>query len=58
MRIFDNPENGLYHGEVKSVTSKAKKSSLNSSSTLFSCSLCAIYNRVHRDQKQHLTLKS
>ena len=30
---------------------------MNSSSTLFSCSICAIYNRVHRDQNKLIMLK-
>ena len=31
---------------------------MNSSSALFSCSICAIYNRVNCAQKQRLALKS
>ena len=31
---------------------------VNSSSSLFSCSISVIYNRVNSDQKQHLMLKS
>ena len=37
---------------------KVRTYSVNSSLTLFSCSIRAIYNRVKSDQKQHLVLKS
>ena len=36
---------------------KVSTSSVNSSSTLSSCSMRAMYNIVHRDQKQSLMLK-
>ena len=58
MVIFDTPEKDLTHGEEKAVTRKVHESSVNSSLTLFLCSVSAMYNRVHRDQNQRLMLKS
>ena len=37
---------------------KVRTSSVNSSSTLFYCSICAIYNRFNHDKKQRLVLNS
>ena len=39
-------------------TIKVCTASINSSSTLLYCSIIAMYNRFHRDQIKHLTLKS
>ena len=58
MIIVGTPEKYLYHVEGKSDTRKVRISSLKSSSILFSCSVCAIYNRVCCAQKQFLMLKS
>ena len=57
MIIVDATENDLSNAEGKSGTRKVCTSSVSLSSTLFSCSVRAMYNRVHRDQKQRLMLK-
>ena len=43
----NTPEKDLSHGGVKSVTSKVCKYLVKLSSKLFSCSVLAMYNRVH-----------
>ena len=52
MSIVDIPEKDLSNVDRKSDTRKVRTSSVKSSSTLFSCSIHAMYNRVHCDQKQ------
>ena len=58
MIIFDTPEKDLSNFDGKFDIRKICTSSVKSSSTLFSCSVRAIYNRVNRDQKKILVLKS
>ena len=57
MCIVDATENDLLHGEGKSVIRKVCSSSVKSYSTLFSCSVRAMYNKGHRTQNQRLMLK-
>ena len=54
MSIVDNHKTF----ECKSDLCKICTSSVNSSSTLFLCSICAMYNRLNRAQKQRLMLNS
>ena len=54
MSIVDNHKTF----EGRSDLSRVCTSSVNSSSTLFSCSICAMYNRLNRAHKQRLMLKS
>ena len=54
MSIVDNPKTF----EGKYDMSKVRTSSVNSSSTLFSCSIHAMYNRLNSANKQHLMFKS
>ena len=58
MSIVDTTEKDLSNVEGKEDTREVHTSSVKSSSTLFSCSLRAIYIRVHRAQKHCLVLKS
>ena len=58
MGIVDTPEQDLSNVHRKLDTRKVRTSSANSSSTLFSCSIRAMYNRVNLSQKQRLMLKS
>ena len=51
MSTVDTPENDLSNVDDKYDMRKVRTSSVNSSSTLFSCSIRAIYNRVHCDKK-------
>ena len=57
MSIVDTPEKYLSNVEGKSDMRKVRTSSVKSSSTLFSCSVRAMYNRVNSSQKQHLMFK-
>ena len=52
MSIVDNPENYESNVDRKLDERKLRKSSIKSSSTLFSCSISEIYDRFHRGQKQ------
>ena len=54
MSIVDNHKNF----EGKYDRSKVRTSSVNSSSTIFSWSIHAMYDRLNRDNKQHLMFKS
>ena len=56
--IVDNPEKYLSNIGEKYDMRKVCTSFVNSSSTLFSCSICTIYNGINCDQKQRLMLKS
>ena len=58
MIIFDNPEKYLSNVEKKSDMKKVCKSSIKSSSTLFSCSINEKYNIVDHVQKKRLVLNS
>ena len=58
MSIVDNPEQDVSNVDRKLDKRKIRTSLIKSSSILFSCSIRAMYNRVHRDQNQRLTLKS
>ena len=58
MSIVDTPEKDVSKVDRKLDNRKISISSINSSSTLFSCSIRAIYNRVHRAQNKRLVLKS
>ena len=57
IRIFDTNEKHLFNVEGKSDTKKVRTSLVNSSSTLFSCSIRAMYNRVYRAQNKYLMFK-
>ena len=57
MSICGIPEKGLPESGRNTLKIKALKYSMNSSSLLFSCSICAMYNRVHHAQRKHLMLK-
>ena len=57
IRVFETPEKYLSHGEEKSVTRKVSTYSVKSYSTVFSCSLHAMHNRVYHAQKQGIMLK-
>ena len=58
MIIVDTPENDVSNVDRKVDKRKIHISLINSPSTLFSCSIHAMYNRAHRAQNQCLTLKS
>ena len=58
MIIVNTPENGLSNVDQKYYMIKVRTSSVKSSSTLFSCSICIIYNRGNSAEKQRLVLKS
>ena len=58
VRIFDTPYNIFSNVEGKSDIRKVHTSSINSSSTLFLCSIRSMYIIVNRAQKQFLVLKS
>ena len=51
MSILDTPKKDLSNIDQKSGIIKVRTSSVKSSKTLFSCSVCAMYNRVNIDQK-------
>ena len=58
MIIVDTPEKDLSNVDGKYDTRNVYTSSVKSSSTIFSCSLRAMYNRSNIYQKQCLMLKS
>ena len=51
MSIVDTPKDNLSNVEGKYDMSKVRTSSENSSSPLFLCSICAMYNRVNHAKK-------
>ena len=51
MSVVDTPEKDLSNVDGKSYMRKVITSSVNLSSTLFSCSIHSMYNRVNRDKK-------
>ena len=57
MIIVDTPQKDVSNVDRKLDKRKILTSLIKSSSTLFSCSICAIYNRVHCAKKQRLMLK-
>ena len=57
MIIVDTPENYVWNVDRKLDKIKVHMYSINSTSTLFSCSIRAIYNRVHYAQNKPLVLK-
>ena len=58
MSIVDTPKNKVSKVDRKLDKRKIHTSSINSSSTLFSCSIPAMYNIAHRSPNRNLTLKS
>ena len=58
LSIVDTPENDVSNVDRKVDKRKICTSLIKSSSTLFSCGILALYNRVHRDQNRCLMLKS
>ena len=58
MSIVDNPEKYVSNIDRKLDNRKLYKYPIKSSSTLFYCSIRAMYNIFHRDQNQRLMLKS
>ena len=56
--IIDAPEKDVSNIDRKIGKRNVRTSSIKSSSTLFSCSIRAMYNRVHRAQSKRLILKS
>ena len=58
MSIVETSVKDLSNVGQKSDMRKVRKSSVNSSSTLFFCSIFAMYNIVNRSQNQRLILKS
>ena len=57
MSIVDTPVKDVPNVDSKLDKRKIHTSLINSSSKLFSCSIRAMYNRVHRAQNQLLVLK-
>ena len=57
MSIVDTPENDVSNVDRRLDKKKKRTSSIKSSSTLFPCSIRAMYNRFHCAQNKHLTLK-
>ena len=57
MSIVDTPVKDVPNVDSKLDKWKIPTSLINSSSKLFSCSIRAMYNRVHRAQNQLLVLK-
>ena len=57
MSIFDTSRKYLPNIDWKSDMRKVRTSSVKSLSTLISCSIRAMYNRVNHAQKQRLMLK-
>ena len=51
MSIFETPEKDLSNVDSKSDMRKLRTSSVKLSSTLFSCSILAIYNRINPAKK-------
>ena len=58
MNVVDTPENDVSNVDWKVDKRKISTSLIKSSSTLFSCLIQAIYNRVYCAQNQRLMLKS
>ena len=58
MSIVDTPEKDVSKVDRKLDKRKIRTSSIKSSSTIFYCSIRAIYNRVHSAQNQCLVFKS
>ena len=58
MSIVDTHEKYVSNVDSKLNNRKVCTSSIKSSSTLFTCSIHAMYNRVHRAQNKHLMLNS
>ena len=58
MSIVETSKKNVSNIDRKLYKRKVRTSSINSSSTLFSYSICAVYNRVHRSQNQRLMLKT
>ena len=58
MIIFDTPEKDVSNFDGKLDKRTIRTSLIKSSSTLFSCSMRAMYNRLYRAQNQRLMLKS
>ena len=58
MSIVDTPEKDGSKVDRKLYKRKNMYIFKNSSSTLFSCSIREMYNRVHRHQNKYLILKS
>ena len=56
--IVDTPEKDVSNVDGKLDNIKIRTSLIKSSSTLISCSIRAMYNRVHCAQNQRLMLKS
>ena len=57
MSIVDTPEKGVSNVDMKLYKIKICTSLINSSSTLFSCSIREIYNIFHLAQNERLMLK-
>ena len=58
MSIIDTPEKVVSNVDSKLDKRKIRTSSIKSSSALFSCSIRAMFNRLHRAQSKRLILKS
>ena len=58
MSIVDTPEKDFSNVDKKYDMIKVRTYSVNSSSLLFSFSICAMFNRVSRAKNQLLMLKS
>ena len=58
MSTVDTPENNLSYVDHKYDIRKVRTSSVKTPSTLFSCSIRSMYNRVNCDQKKRLVCKS
>ena len=56
--IVDTPEKDVSNVDRKADKRKIRTLLIQSSSTLFSCLICAMYNKGHCAQNQHLMLKS
>ena len=54
MSIVDTPEKDLPNVDQKLDMIKVRTYSVKSSSILFSCSICAMYNRINSAQKQRI----
>ena len=58
MSIVDTNQNYVPNVDRKLDKIKVRTYSIKSSSKLFSCSICVMYNRVHISKNKFLTLKS
>ena len=56
MITSDTPEKDISNYENKTITRKVRNYYVKYYYALFSCSIHAMYNRVHSDQSKHLTL--